>query len=194
MVCLSLFGCDNARFKNSLQSDLNSIKNKALCYPLPNSVRIFPADVFFQSSTSELLDIFVDLKFVKKKELSLNNPDGSVSMGWRYWLTPNGEKYFQAWEGSFCFGDAILDKIYDSDNINIIEIGSRQTGKWLYYKYYYDNIPKWAEDKRLEKFYQGTEIINNQKLHNARATYNEIKKSYYSLGFDRSQTIKLKIN
>ncbi|MCO6524274.1 MAG: hypothetical protein J6562_04540 [Candidatus Schmidhempelia sp.] len=190
IACLFLFACDNFRLKNGLQSRLDSIKNEALCYPLPKEINEFPIDIFSQSLTTELLDIFVDLNLLTKSELSLTNSDASKSKGWNYQLTLDGENYYQVDSNAFCFGEVIVDDIYEKYNIHY-----DSDSKALYYNYYYDNFPDWAVDKRFEKFYKGTEAINNQRLYSAKSDFHKYEnQKSYTKEFNSDEIIKLRIN
>ncbi|MCO6538380.1 MAG: hypothetical protein J6569_02520 [Gilliamella sp.] len=198
---LLLFGCNNVDYKQSLQETLSREDNRALCYFLPNNQNIFPNDVFFDKQT-EILDLFVDLKFLKIKNITAQFYDANTDIttlprsptkieGLRYQLTNEGKKYFVGNKGAFCFGDIIIDKVNDTYNIEMIRGGFQvDTGKWIDYNYHYTNIPDWAYDQRFEQYYKKISL-NSQILHSARATYYNSNNSYET-GINKTKLITLK--
>jgi hypothetical protein len=197
-----LFGCNNVDYKQTLQEALSREDNRALCYFLPNNQNIFPKDVFFDKQT-EILDLFVDLKFLKTKNITAQFYDANTDIttlprsptkieGLRYQLTEEGKKYFIGSKGAFCFGNIILDKIDKTQSVKI-EYTNYQvdSGKWIDYYYHYTNIPAWAQDKRLEQYYKRISL-NNEILFDARATYFDSKENY-NTGIDKKKLITLKL-
>ena len=151
-----LFACNKSKYENTLKNYLSKQNGKALCYSLPVGSNVFPKDIIFNGERpKKLLELFVNLKFLEKQNITLLDRNKSIIEGIRYKLTPQGSEYFVAQKGAFCFGNIELDKIYKIDNIEVKKGSTRvDTGKWLYYNYYFTNIPEWALDERFEEFYQ----------------------------------------
>ncbi|OCG47174.1 hypothetical protein A9G35_04085 [Gilliamella sp. Choc5-1] len=190
---LLLLGCDNTNYEKSLQNALSRQDNQALCYFLPNKQNLLPADIFFDKPT-EILDLFVELKFLETSNIKANFIDKNNTIeieGVRYKLTEEGKQYFIDNKGAFCFGSIIVDKINDTYNIKINYVYTVKNGKWIDYNYHYTNIPNWAKDKRLQQYYNHTISLNNEVLLDARATYYSSDGSF-DTGIKKNKVITFK--
>lgn len=190
IISLLLMGCDNARFKSPLQIQLNSYNNSALCYPLPKNITGFPYEVFSKQQHEALLNLFTDLALLKKSSVSFKDIDGSMSDGARYSLTTEGKSYYQGSKGAFCFASVVVDNISGTDDIEVTFLGSRvDTGKWVYYTYYFSDIPEWAKNEQLKQYYERIEL--DERLYDATSTYRDSSHSYSSgIDFDSRITLK----
>ncbi|OCG19749.1 MULTISPECIES: hypothetical protein [unclassified Gilliamella] len=195
LLCgLSLVACDNNINKDKLQSTINN--NQPLCYSLPKEVRSFPKDIFDDNIgednlNDELLDIFVDLNLLTKRKLSITKLDGSLTYATRYRLSQEGKTYFNPEKGGFCFGKVEINDVYNTESVLIGYNKRSKTSKWVYYHYFFNDIPDWAKDKRLTQYYI-TPLLNTERLYDAKAIHYQPSLYFSSFEVDKTPLIQLR--
>jgi hypothetical protein len=193
LVSLLLLSCDNLRYQKELQKILNRNNNQTLCYSLPNGPEMFPKDVFYHSPT-EILDLFVDLGLLETENITAverHKDDTVIVNGLRYDLTTEGNNYFVKTKGAFCFGNIVIDEVYDTYDSELLKSHtSFEKVKKIEYNYYYSDIPDWAKDQRFAQYYESIPL-NSEILYAATAIYFKSSGNYRT-GIDTKKLITLK--
>ncbi|MWN06633.1 hypothetical protein [Gilliamella sp. Pas-s95] len=193
LLCgLSLVACDNNINKDELQSTIN--KNQPLCYSLPEEVRPFPKDIFDDNIVEdnlndELVDIFVDLNLLTKRQLSITKLDGSLTYATRYRLSQEGKTYFNPEKGGFCFGNIKVNDVYKTESSPTRYNQRSRTSRLVYYHYSFSDIPDWAKDKRLTQYYI-TPSLNTERLYDAKAIHYQPSLYFSSFEVDKTPLIQ----